>query len=679
MPARLLIQSGIYSEGERLGKNYFGRLKKWIDVYNNMLKYYYQECETIMSESVERVAKASRIEAMGRNLTVLARENKITLGYGRIEQISEIIAYLSSGENNLILVGPSGVGKNNLIESLAVVSAKAHQKQIDQNFNLLSNKMILETNTASFQVGCFYVHDYENKVERVVAHCKENNVIMFIDDINLAVGAGSITDNPERTLANLLTPYITSGAINIIGATTPEGYERMLKTNPVFVDRFVKMEVTETSPAVTREILLNIKRRYERKYKLLIDDSVFDSIIELSERFLPGQCFPGKAIRLLGESAATKESGEKKVLESRDVYELVRKKTGLPESLMMRDRDLEREEVRDFFRARLFGQDNAIEAVVDTIMTYKAELNDTGKPVGTFLFTGPTGVGKTELAKLLAEYLFGSQQRLHRYDMSNYADYDGVRRLLGGESNSDVGMIYADIMAAPCSVTLFDEIEKAHPAVYNVLLTLLDEGKLVDKFGRVSHFYNSIVIMTSNTGSDLYTKRPITVSPALPAVTENDIFRRVKETFSPEFINRIGNIVYFKELNEENIRNIAKKLLEETWQRRGVTWRNLEIVVDDAMLDMLVRDGYSREYGARAMQRIIMDRAVNPLARLLSSESGLVNKVIRLKIATDGEVAVELAGDKEPVAVRQSQDTAESAPRESFICVHWNWRNQLTV
>ncbi len=587
-----------------------------------------------MSDQEERMKSAAKLESMGRDLTQLALEDKLGLVYEREEEIKALAALLSTGEINVILVGKSGAGKNAIVEGLAkwIVVAQQDLPPVDNTVisPFLENKSLIETGADAFQFGCMYVHEFETKLKYIIDECKKENAILFLDNINMVISAGSTGESPQRTLANLLNPYLSGRELTIIGATTPEGYETMLKKNQAFTNRFVKLEVLETSSEQTKSILQQLKEKFENKFNVFIDDQSLDSVVDLSLRFYPERSLPGKAFELLNETISWKMLVDRK-LTAQDVYKIVQRKTGFPDFIVHRNHSVTKEEIRDFFSERLFGQDHAIDMIVNSILAYKSELNDPKKPIGTFLFSGPTGVGKTELAKLLAEFLFGSKARLHKYDMPNYADDRGITRLIeGSRFNGEPGKLFSDTTANPCCVTLFDEVEKAHKDIFNILLPVLDEGQLVDRFGQVAFFYNSIIIMTSNLGADLYQKRPIGIGPVQTSVSDDDIFNKIKERFSPEFINRIGQIIYFKPLSKANVKKIVRKELDDIFYRSGFSWRKLKVEIDDKVIELIIDKGYSVDYGARAIQRAAQQEIVNPLAALLSSKKTLRDKTIKL-------------------------------------------------
>jgi len=569
-----------------------------------------------MPDHEEEPKKASRLESIGRNLTHLASEGRIGPIYERKEIISELASQLLIDGNNVLLVGEPGTGKNAVVEGLAC--------WIPRNEVDLPYKVIVECTHVSFQAFCLYAHEFETKLQMIVGELRKHKAILFFDQINLAVGAGALSGFEERTLANLLNPYLARNEITIIGATTPDGYKAILRRNPSFASRFIRLDIPVIKPDQALTILEDLKVEIEEKYQVTIEDEALRTIIDMSDRFYRERFFPGKAFEVLrdviaSEAHISKEKGDG-LVKKEHVYSVFKRRTGLPDFIIYRDRYIKKDEVRDYFAERIFGQDEAVEEVVNTIFSLKAELNDPQKPVAVFLFAGPTGVGKTYLARLLANYLFGSEEKLFRYDMSEYSTSDSVERLINGRRDEKRGKLVEDILASPFSVILFDEIEKAHPNIFNLLLSLLGEGRITDETGRTVNFCNTIIIMTSNIGGELYSRIPIGLrTDDEVGVTEKDLFRKIKEYFRPEFIGRLTKVIPFKPLSKEQIELIARKEIDKLTKRKGITFRRLEISVSERVIDYLIKMGYSPEYGARPMQRAVERHIGFPLAEAISS------------------------------------------------------------
>ncbi len=591
-----------------------------------------------MSEREEELKKVSRLESIGRNLTRLASEGRIGPIYERRDIISELASQLLIEGNNVLLVGEPGTGKNAVVEALACWMVRS---EVD-----LPYKIIVECTHISFQAFCLYVHEFETKFQMIVEELRKNNALLFFDQINLALGAGGVVGFEERTLANLLNPYLGRKEITIIGATTPDGYKAMLRVNPTFASRFTRIDIPPITSDQALMILNELKFELEEKYQIKIEDQVFSTIIDMSERFYRERFFPGKAFEVLRDVIATERRSTKSSttnwVKKEHVYEVFKKRTGLPNFIIYRNKAVKKDDVRDFFTQRLFGQDEAVEEVVNTILNFKAELNDPQKPVAVFLFAGSTGVGKTYLARLLADYLFGSEEKLFRYDMSEYSTPNSIEKLINGRRDDKKGKLVEDILASPFSVILFDEIEKAHPNIFNLLLSLIGEGRLTDERGRTVNFCNTIIIMTSNIGVELYSRFPIGLRTDHEVnITENDLLKKIKEYFRPEFIGRLTKIIPFKPLTKEQIRVIARKEVDRLIERKGIVLRRLKVNVTDKVIDFLIEMGYSAEFGVRPMQRAVERYIGYPLAEVISSGQALQSDEILIDLDEKGQIFIK--------------------------------------
>jgi len=433
----------------------------------------------------------------------------------------------------------------------------------------------------------------------------------FFDYINLSINAGAVSSAPERTIANLLNPYMDE--ITVLGATTSEGFKAMLKNNLSFTQRFVKVDIPETSPEDTLAILKNIQDdlALKHQYGTFFDNGVFETLVDLAERFYRNRYFPGKAFEILKEITSTKiASHDKKefftTINKDDVFNVFKRRTGLPESIIFRDKVLDKFSITSFFNQRIFGQNKAIEAIVNAITMLKSEMNDPKKPIATLFFAGPTGVGKTYLSRLLAEYLFGSDDKLLRYDMAEYSTWESISKLIGGPLSSTKGKLIEDVSINPFSVILFDEIEKAHPEIFNLLLSLTGEGRLTDHTGRTIDFCNTIVIMTSNIGAEIYGKTNIGLVPGDEKnYFEKTLIDKIADYFAPEFINRLTEIIAFRPLSKVSIEAVANNEIQRLHKRKGLAARNIKLRITKNMMNFLVDNGYSERFGARPMQRTV--------------------------------------------------------------------------
>lgn len=561
---------------------------------------------------------------VGRDLNALAAQKTIGPIYDREHIISNLSSLLVTRENNPLLVGEPGVGKNAVVEGLAL--------WMDHKKVALPFDKIIQCSVISFQSGCLYAHEFETKIQVVVDRLRKEKAILFFDEINTAIWSGGTSGDPQRTLATLLAPYLARNELTIIGATTPNGYMAMQKGNSSFTNKFVKVDMPTTSLEETRQILYSLRSTFKRKYNVTIEQTCLDALTDMCDRFYRERAFPGKAFEVLREAIAYKDMLPKKdaqtdpppltQIESEDIFKAFERRTALPKFMIHRNVTISRDEIKEYFAKRIFGQDEAVNAIADTILTMKAELNDPGKPVAAFLFAGPTGVGKTWLAKLVAEYLFGSEGRLLRYDMPEFANYDSMLKLIGGRGWQEPGRLVDDVLGNPFSVILFDEIEKAHLNIFDLLLPVLGEGRLTDNIGRTVSFSNTIIIMTSNVGAESYTKIPMGLKPQLAKATrdiDRDLIKKVESYFRPEFINRLTRIVQFRPLAREDVETIARIEVEKLVQRKGVSSRKLQIEVSQQVINLLVDTGYSHAYGARPMQRAVEKLVGYPLSEAICS------------------------------------------------------------
>ena len=574
-----------------------------------------------------------------RDLIDLATKQMIGPVYERSDIIGDLASLLSTKDCNPLLVGEPGTGKNAVVEGLACRLAAREVPGLET--------ALLECTADSFITGCHYCGDFETKVQVVVQRVRVQEAVLFLDTTNDAVRTGATALDDPRTLATALSPYMAKNEITVIGATTPGGYKAMQQTNSAFAGRFATLDLDAISPQQTRSILSGVKAKFEERYAVTIEAASLDAIVDLAERFYKQRAFPGKAFEILREVIAMNvgrhHRPDERLITPDDVYSSVRQKTGLPDFVIFRETKKDREDIKDYFTQKLLGQEEAIDMVVDTVLSLKAEVNDPRRPVGVFLFAGPTGVGKTYLARTLAAYLFGSEERLLRYDMPEYATHDSLEKLIGhSRRGGERGRLVEDVMGCPFSVILFDEIEKAHRNVFDLLLPVMGEGRLTDASGHTVSFCNSIIILTSNLGAELYGKLPIGFTTAIPKEElngiEGDIVKKVKDWFSPEFVNRLTGIVAFKPLSREVIRTIAQRELDDLARRQGIASRDLKISASDAVLDRVIDEGYDREYGARPMQRAVQRCVGYPLAAAISAGGVVPGDRICVDLDTAGSV-----------------------------------------
>lgn len=564
------------------------------------------------------------LESLGREITKLAGETGLDPVLSPERVTRSLSALLASGHSPL-LVGRDGVGKRAAVETLATKIALTPEALPDA----LKKRKILDCDLAAFQGNCLYTHEFETRIDSIVRKCRESQTVLFVNQLHLVVRAGALSGYEERTVATLLTPSLSRREITLIGATTPEGYRTILRHNPRFAACLTPVEVSEPTAEQTLTLLEDLRRLFQIHYKVRIHPAALTEIMRMT-RLYRWQAFPGKAFELLKAALAdkamarsvTQTPSRKPMITVRDIQALVKTRTGLPPFLLFREEPVQRHKLIEHFEANLFDQRQAIEAVADAILTFKADLNAPERPLASFLCTGPTGVGKTELVKLVAKTIFGSRDRVIRYDMAGYTNPASVARLAGeGDEGPRRGLV-EEVLAQPFSVILFDELEKAHPSFFTLLLPILGEGRLTDVTGRTASFANALVFMTSNLGAELYGQRPIGLSPSQDGGRDLDvhkaILRRIQEFFPPEFLNRLTKVLCFAPLSRDAVKRVAEKTVQEALRRPGLRDLDLTVSVDLSLFDELMRRGYHPEYGARPMQRAVEELIVYPLAGVLA-------------------------------------------------------------
>jgi ATP-dependent Clp protease ATP-binding subunit ClpC len=615
------------------------------------------------------------LDEFGRDLTALAREGRIDPVIGREDQIEETVEVLSRRtKNNPVLIGDPGVGKTAIAEGLA-------QRIVDDEVpETLRGKRIVQIDLGGVVAGTRYRGDFEERLKKLVdeirAHADE--LIVFIDEIHTIVGAGSAEG--AMSAGNMLKPPLARGELHVVGATTIDEYRRNIEKDAALERRFQPILVPEPGADDSIEILRGLRDRYEAHHQVRFTDEALVAAVDLSSRYLTDRFLPDKAIDLIDQAGArvrlrsTRDGGrreleqrldqrrrekdqavadedyeraselrdevarlEKDLTETRgngvpatvpevtteDIAEVVSRISGVPVTQLTQ---AERERLTDLeghLHQRVIGQEDAVEAVSRAVRRSRAGMGDPDRPIGGFLFLGPTGVGKTELAKALAEALFGSRDRMIRFDMSEFQERHTVSRLMGAPPGyvgyEEAGQLTDAVRRRPYSVILLDEIEKAHQDVFNVLLQLLDDGRLTDAQGRTVDFRNTVVIMTSNLGSEL-----ITGTTEIGFGTSGDggalsdrIMRRLRESFRPEFLNRIDEIIVFQRLEEGQLRRITDLLLDET--RRRLRAQDVSVTFGPEAVDWLAERGYQPEFGARPLRRTIQREVDDRLSDLLLS------------------------------------------------------------
>ncbi|WP_017604370.1 ATP-dependent Clp protease ATP-binding subunit [Nocardiopsis alkaliphila] len=639
------------------------------------------------------------LDEFGTDMTELAREGRLDPVVGRDDEVEQCIEVLARRrKNNPVLIGDPGVGKTAIVEGIA-------QRIFDDDVpETLRGRRLVQLDVSGIVAGTRYRGDFEERlngiVEEIRAHSEE--LLIFIDEIHTIVGAGA--GEGSTSAGNILKPALARGELHIIGATTVDEYRKNIEKDAALERRFQPIQVPEPSVEDTVDILRGLRDRYEAHHQVRFGDESLVAAAELSDRYVTDRFLPDKAIDLVDQAGARVrlrlktsssalremeerikelEEGKERAVQEEDyeeasrlrdeinsarsnmhqargtgsavpevgptdIAEVVSRNTGIPVTQLTqeeRDRLVNLEEV---LHDRVIGQDEAVTAVSEAIRRNRAGLGDPDRPVGSFLFLGPTGVGKTELARALAEALFGSEESMVRIDMSEFQERHTASRLTGAPPGfvgyEEAGQLTEAVRRHPYSVLLLDEVEKAHPDVFNLLLQLLDDGRLTDGQGRTVDFRNTVVIMTSNLGSEVITgggPMGFTTDGQMDPDTERRVIRRLKEEFRPEFINRIDEVIVFQQLGEEQLGQITRLMLKRTEER--LQDQDISVRFTDEAVGWLSQRGHQPEFGARPLARTIQRNVGNRLSRMLLDRQVVagdrvvvdVDEADELTIATD--------------------------------------------
>ncbi|MBQ2916419.1 MAG: ATP-dependent Clp protease ATP-binding subunit [Clostridia bacterium] len=652
------------------------------EVYNSVLKSLdIQPANGDKKHSVQSGNKKGdtpTLDSFGRDLTEMASEGKIDPVIGRSDEIDRVIQILSRRtKNNPCLIGEPGVGKTAIAEGLAQHIVEGLVPET------LKGKRVVTLDIASMIAGSKYRGDFEERIKNAIDEVTKNgNVILFIDELHVLIGAGSAEGAVDA--ANILKPSLARGEIQVIGATTLDEYKKHIEKDAALERRFQPIIVNEPSAEDAVKILKGIRDKYEAHHKVKITDEAVEASVKLSKRYIQDRFLPDKAIDLMDEAAsklriknlttppdlkameeeisaiaaqkedavkaqnfedaakfrdeekkkiaeleemkkkwAESKSAEKLVVTENEIEEIVSQQTGIPVNKIASGESERLLHMEEILHKRVVGQDEAVTAVAKAIRRGRVGLKDPKRPVGSFLFLGPTGVGKTELSKALAEVMFGDENSIIRVDMSEYMEKHTVSRLIGSPPGyvgfEDGGQLTEKVRRKPYSVILFDEIEKAHPDVFNVMLQILDDGMVTDAKGRKIDFKNTVIVMTSNIGAKNITEqKKFGFAPEEDTFKKtqdnirNDVMAELKRNFRPEFLNRIDDIIVFKQLNKDDIKQIAVKMTESVIKRladMGIT-----LAVDDSAIELLSDKGFDVVYGARPLRRAIQSMLEDKVA-----------------------------------------------------------------
>lgn len=586
----------------------------------------------------------------GTNLTQLARDGELNPVIGRDKELLQLVRTLSKRKkNNPLIIGEAGVGKTALVNALAIKIAEGNVNEH------LKNKAIIEVSVASLVSGTQYRGDFEDKLTQLLQETKDNpDVILFIDEIHTILGAGSVGDG-SLDASNILKPALANGDLSLIGATTIKEYRRYFERDAAFERRFQPILVEEPSAEDTIIIINGLKENYEEYHGVKISNEAIEDTIYLSIRYMPDRNLPDKALDVIDEACSRKlvpdlhinTSTENNIVTSEDVKNIITDLTGIP--VTKESADLKKLKDIDYFlKSKIVGQNDAIETVSRRVKMSSISIQNHEKPLGVFLFLGPTGVGKTYLSKLLAEFLFGDKDFIIRVDMSEYMESQSVSRLFGaapGLVGYDEGGYLTDaIRNNPYSIVLIDEIEKAHPQVMDLFLQLFDEGRLTDSKGNTVNARNCIFIMTSNlTINNYYQTSSSDIDVMYGGVTNESVPKMDKATqmelltqyFRPEFVNRIDEVVQFRELDENDFESLVNLCIDDI-SKRVLSDKNIKIEYDNNVSKYLASQGFNKNFGARYLNRSVEEQIEYPIADLIINEELKSGDTLKISASKNG-------------------------------------------
>jgi len=705
---------GLVREGEGIAAGVLESLGVSLDKVRSQVIYVLNQSQSYSQQESRHASKTPVIDQLGMDLTAAARANKLDPVIGRAREIERVIQILSRRtKNNPALIGEPGVGKTAIVEGLAQRIASGDVPET------LMGKRLLTLDIGSLVAGTKYRGEFEERLKKIIEEVKNSgNCVLFIDELHTLVGAGAAEGAVDA--ANILKPSLARGELQTIGATTLDEYRKYIERDAALERRFQPVLVEEPSVEDTIEILKGIKERYEQHHRLEISDEALKAAAELAARYVPDRFLPDKAIDLVDEAASrvrmqrasappsykemlrslesvqnekeaaisaqqyelaaeyrdqeaklraklekiesgwqTQQSADKPVVGPEDIAHVVAMWTGIPVMRIAEEESQRLLKMEEALHDRVKGQDEAISMVAKAVRRARAGLKDPRRPIGSFIFLGPTGVGKTLLVQALAEFMFGSEEAMIKIDMSEFMERHSVARLVGAPPGyigyEEGGQLTEAVRRKSYSVVLLDEIEKAHPEVFNILLQIMDDGRLTDAKGRKVDFRNTILIMTSNVGAELIRRESVLGfntprdllqdQKAAYDRMKDKVLTEMKKLFRPEFLNRIDSTIVFSALAQEQVREIIDLLLKRV--QAQLTEQRMTLEVTDSAKDILMTKGFDQIYGARPMRRAIMVAIEDPLAEgLLHSKFQPGDLVVA--DAVDGEIVLDVKERAQP-------------------------------